>query len=280
MRFFSLVIASALGLLAGTANACPTYSQQGATYSYQGAQLAGAQSLSVIAGGSDNLSNCPMPGIGFVATAPDFTFYLSGMGAYALDLSVVSQCDATLLVNTADAHWLFDDDSNGNLDPRLQITGSQQLEGRVDVWVGSYDGRQCQATLTLRTTQLGGTAPQTGGKPDGSAPQPQPAPPPTAPQPPATQPAAPQQPAAASFVGQWSTNQGTLVLSQSGGRLSGSYGSGGTMIGTQSGNRLVGTYVWNGNQGQFELTLSPDGNSFSGTWARPGANGTWTGSRR
>ena len=150
----------------------------------------------------------------------------------------------------------------------------------MDVRVGSYDGRQCQATLTLRTTQLSGTAPQTGGKPDGTAPQPQPAPQPTAPQPPAIQPATPQQPAAASFVGQWSTNQGTLGLSQSGGQLSGSYGSGGTMIGTQSGNRLVGTYAWSGNQGRFELTLPPDGNSFSGTWMRPGATGARTGSRR
>src|SRR6056297_323673 len=160
MRLFSVAIASVLSFSAVAAEACPTYAQQGASYSYQGAALTAGQSLSVLTGGPNNLSTCPQPGLGYVAPAPDLTFYLSGMDAYALDLSVVSQCDATLLVNTADANWLFDDDSNGNLDPRMQITGTRPLDGRVDVWVGSYDGQQCQATLTMRTAPLGGTPTQ------------------------------------------------------------------------------------------------------------------------
>ena len=128
MRIFLAGLAMAAGM-ASAAAACPTYSLSGATYSLTGDQLYAPQSLQVIAGGENNLANCPAPGVGYVATAPDFTFYLSGMDPYYLVLDVSAECDTTLLVNTADAQWHFDDDSNGNLAPRLELRGTTALNG-------------------------------------------------------------------------------------------------------------------------------------------------------
>jgi len=168
--------AAAFGLIAMTtaAAACPTFSQTGASYTYTGDQLYTPQSFGVVAGGQNNIRNCGLPGVnrtGWVTSAPDFTFYLSGMDPYYLVADVVSQCDAVLLVNTANATWMFDDDSNGNLDPRLEIYGSQNLNGRVDVWVGTYNNTYCDATLNMETWYAQAPAPQ----PQPPAPAPQPA---------------------------------------------------------------------------------------------------------
>jgi hypothetical protein len=173
-RVFLASFIAGLALATG-ANACPTYSLTGTTYSLTGDQLYSPDSFNVVAGGQDDLRTCPQPGVGYVTTAPDFTFYLSGMDRYDLLLDVVSACDATLLVNTADAQWHFDDDSNGNLDPRLDLRGASALNGRVDVWVGSYNGQYCDATLTLETflSSGGGGGGSTGvGCPDPSRPGP------------------------------------------------------------------------------------------------------------
>ncbi len=167
-----------VGLLAmsGAAFACPTYSQQGASYTYSGDQLYSPQSFGVVAGGQNNIRNCGIPGVnrtGWVTSAPDFTFYLSGMDQYYLVADVDAECDSVLLVNTANATWLFDDDSNGNLDPRLEIQGAQNLNGRVDVWVGTYGNQYCNATLNMETWFAQAPAPQPQPQP---VPQPQPQP--------------------------------------------------------------------------------------------------------
>jgi len=84
------------------ASACPDYSAYGAEYSYTGDQLYQPRSFSVIAGGSNNLRNCPVREDGYVTTPPDFTFSLRDMGNYRLEIEVESDCDAILLVNSAD----------------------------------------------------------------------------------------------------------------------------------------------------------------------------------
>ena len=55
-----------------------------------------------------------------------------------------------MLVHAANGSWLFDDDGNGNLDPRLEIRGSQLLNGRLNVWLGTYDNTACSATLQVQ----------------------------------------------------------------------------------------------------------------------------------
>ncbi|WP_071673493.1 hypothetical protein [Nioella nitratireducens] len=137
---------------ATSAFACPDYSQTGETYNATGDQLYSGFDLSVTAGGSNSIANCNIPGVsgaGYVVTVPDFSFYLSGMGGYDLEVTAEGSCDTVLLVNTPTGAWLHDDDSAGNLQPTLRI--NQISDGRLDVWVGSYDGSACPANLHLET---------------------------------------------------------------------------------------------------------------------------------
>jgi hypothetical protein len=56
-----------------------------------------------------------------------------------------------MLVRTPDGQWHYDDDFNGNLNPRINLTNTVALNGRVDVWVGTYGGTTCPATIELET---------------------------------------------------------------------------------------------------------------------------------
>lgn len=138
-----------------TVQACPDYSLWGnEAYNASGSQLRQRKDFSVVAGGQNYIWNCNInpgtdQGAGFFTTAPDFSFDLSGMGGLRLVISVVSQCDAALLINTGNLNWFYDDDDNGNLDPRIVLT--RPSNGIIDIWVGTYDGEYCDAVLSLET---------------------------------------------------------------------------------------------------------------------------------
>jgi hypothetical protein len=141
----------ALSGFSGAAQACPDYTLNGTALRYTGDQLFTPQRIKVQAGGQVSLDNCPdMPGTGFVARRPDFTItYRNGRGK-RLELRVDSECDAVLLVNRPDGSWLFDDDSNGNADPKISMAAAR--DGVYDVWIGRLGSQQlCNATLTLET---------------------------------------------------------------------------------------------------------------------------------
>jgi hypothetical protein len=149
MKLLALSTFAALGF-GGAAMACPDYTAWGASsYTYTGDGLWNARSFGVTAGGDYSIAHCGFGDSGFVTSAPDFTFDLRGMAGYALDIRVVSACDAVLLVNSADTRWFYDDDSNGNLDPRIYLTNT--VDGYLDVWVGTLGGDYCDATVTLET---------------------------------------------------------------------------------------------------------------------------------
>lgn len=109
----------------------------------------------VDAGGDNYIWDCPNVrpgtdrGAGYFTTRPDFTFRLSGMRGLQLVVSVISNCDSALLVNTASANWYYDDDDNGNGDPRIVLT--RPADGYLDIWVGTYDGSVCAAQLQMET---------------------------------------------------------------------------------------------------------------------------------
>ncbi|WP_341861797.1 hypothetical protein [Gymnodinialimonas sp. 57CJ19] len=135
-----------------TANACPTFEQMGQTYSMTGDQLYSPHSLTLQAGGSTDISGCNVGGVGFANAVPHLSIGLSGMETYGrLEVEVDAQCDTTLLVNTPTAQWVFDDDSGGNLQPLLNLPSSAALNGRLDIWVGTYNGAACAATIELET---------------------------------------------------------------------------------------------------------------------------------
>lgn len=151
--FFAAI--AMLGLSTG-AIACPDYNLAPAeAYRASGTQLYSPQTFSVIAGGENYIWNCRNvrpgtdTGAGYFPSSPDFSFELSKMSRYQLVISLVSECDAALLINTASANWYYDDDDNGNLDPRIVLT--RPIDGRIDIWVGTYDGEYCNARLQLET---------------------------------------------------------------------------------------------------------------------------------
>lgn len=141
---------------AGVAAACPDYSLWGnESYRATGNQLRQRQDFQVVAGGQNYIWNCrginpgTDRGAGYFTTQPDFTFDISGLQGMQLVLAVTSRCDAALLINTANVNWFYDDDDNGNLDPKIVLT--RPADGIIDVWVGTYDGAYCDAILSLQT---------------------------------------------------------------------------------------------------------------------------------
>lgn len=132
--------------------ACPDYTQNGAQHTLSADVLYQGRNFTVRAGGPFNLANCSsVPGTGYVAIKPDFTLTVS-KNAYtgrALEFKVTSNCDAVMLVNTPSAAWLFDDDSAGNLDPKIRIDSAK--DGIYDVWVGTVENKLCDATLRVET---------------------------------------------------------------------------------------------------------------------------------
>ncbi|KAA9009257.1 hypothetical protein [Histidinibacterium aquaticum] len=161
MKSILFALAAAFGVSAGAAAACPDYSNAGVSqYQASGPQLRSPAFFNVVAGGQNNLGNCSHIytrlgsdqleyGQSYFTTQPDFSFYLSQMGGHRLVISVVSECDAALLINTGTANWYFDDDDNGNLDPRISLT--RPSNGRIDIWVGTFDGEYCDAQLRMET---------------------------------------------------------------------------------------------------------------------------------
>ncbi|MBC8247065.1 MAG: hypothetical protein H8E81_05720 [Deltaproteobacteria bacterium] len=86
---------------------------------------------------------------------------------------------------------------------------------------------------------------------------------------------------AASWTGTWETKwQGggaKMHLVQSGNRVTGTYEyKNGRIDGTIDGNRLNGTWVQDGDRGTIRFEISPDGQSFKGTY---NGNNWWNGKR-
>lgn len=146
--------AAVLVMASAAAEACPDYSLSGETYEVTGDYLYQARSVRVQAGGQYSITACGIRprsdrGRGYVTRAPDFTVHLSRMNRYRLAISVVSECDSVLLINTGAANWYYDDDDNGNLDAKIVLT--RPSNGWMDIWVGTHDGAVCDAVLTMET---------------------------------------------------------------------------------------------------------------------------------
>lgn len=152
IRFLlSILFAS---LFAAAANACPDVNLYGDTYELHASDLYDPQSVALVAGGDRQIGDCNLKfgsdrGTGYVTEEPDYSLKLSGMENYKLKISVVSECDAILLINTGAVNWYYDDDDNGNYDP--MITLSRPSNGWMDIWVGTHNGVLCDAVLTLET---------------------------------------------------------------------------------------------------------------------------------
>ena len=135
---------------------CPTWTVAGPEVAYTGTDIYSPQTLTTTAGGTTALSGCtdlPAGTIGFANAVPNYSLLLSEMAQFRrLELEVVAaDCDTTLLVNTHDTAWHFDNDGNGDTFPILNLTGPRAIEGRIDVWIGTVDGSSCTASLEVET---------------------------------------------------------------------------------------------------------------------------------
>jgi hypothetical protein len=133
---------------------CPNPVLQGRPVTTTGDALYNPQLYEVIAGGTQDVATCNLPlfAAGYVSAEPSLSFFLSGMQDYArLEIQGEAACDTVLLVRTPDGMWHFDDDTNGGMNPMLNLDRTSMLNGRVDVWVGSYSAGTCPATIEMET---------------------------------------------------------------------------------------------------------------------------------
>ncbi len=91
------------------------------------------------------------------------------------------------------------------------------------------------------------------------------------------------------WEGEWDSNWGHMVLTQSGNVVTGTYThDSGRINAVVSGNKLIGTwseapsYAPDRDAGDIEFIMSADGKTFSGSWGYGSslAGGSWTGSKR
>lgn len=152
MKCLSYALLILIGATSATF-ACPDQEQSGEREEFTGEELYTVVSFHVDAGGETDLAECDNVSIagaeGYVVDSPDYTFSLSEMDPYRLVVSVESDCDSVLLVNSPDDEWFYDDDGSGDTNPRIEL--QTVSEGFLDVWVGTLEGGYCEATLSLET---------------------------------------------------------------------------------------------------------------------------------
>ncbi|MGP1358702.1 hypothetical protein [Roseicyclus sp.] len=106
-----------------------------------------------VGGASTHLSACPgINGTGYFHANPTYTLDLSDMEDFwRLEVRLNSSCDTTLLVQDAAGNFHFDDDSGPGNNGRVRLFNMANLEGRVNIWVGTYWNQTCDDT-ELRIT--------------------------------------------------------------------------------------------------------------------------------
>jgi hypothetical protein len=102
-------------------------------------------------GGSINASSLGSGCGGNIANAPDFELTYTA-GSLDLYISVISDSDTTLVINTPSGNWICDDDSGGDLDPSVRM--EKPSSGVYDIWVGTY-GSSTVNDATLYISELG-----------------------------------------------------------------------------------------------------------------------------
>lgn len=145
----------ALVAVSSAAAACPAINLEGYEIRARASDLYRPAEFQTVAGGDRSIDNCGIrnrtDGIptGYATTQPDFKLYFVQDGRYQLEFRVVSRCDSMLLINTGGANWYWDDDDNGDLDPKIRLT--RPSEGWYDIWIGTIGPDNCDAVLIIES---------------------------------------------------------------------------------------------------------------------------------
>lgn len=149
------LMALVAGLWSGAALACPDRTVAGPLYLATGPQLNSARHFAVQAQGAAEFSRCPgiqlqtSGGPGYFDRVPNATFRFEDVSAHQVMISVIAHCDAMILVEAASGQFYYDDNDNGGTNPRIIFANPRR--GWYDIWVGSRDGRPCDAILSVES---------------------------------------------------------------------------------------------------------------------------------
>lgn len=105
------------------------------------------RTIEMTAGGPIQASNVSSQCSGYISRVPDVELTYRDNGNYPLVFSFVSRADTVLVINAPDGNWYCDDDSNGDLDPRVTFNSPQA--GIYDIFVGTYNGELSSGTLSI-----------------------------------------------------------------------------------------------------------------------------------
>lgn len=105
------------------------------------------RTIDMVAGGNIQAGNIASQCAGYIARVPDVELTYRDNGNYPLVFTFNSSADTTLVINGPDGNWYCDDDSDGNLNPR--VTFSSPQGGIYDIFVGTFDGEMANGTLSI-----------------------------------------------------------------------------------------------------------------------------------
>lgn len=143
-----------LVFLAGPAWACPDYNAVGYSIDVSGIGLGKPLQYTIIAGGDGYLSHCNITladerGDGYFPATPHLSLTLRDMAYQRVSITAEAvDCDTSLLVNAPDTQWFFNDDAGYSFNPQIKFV--QVFDGKMDIWVGTFDGHRCEALLTIQ----------------------------------------------------------------------------------------------------------------------------------
>lgn len=135
MHHILLTATAAAGLIAVSAQAqnvslSPTYG----TVSLNSGFTPDPYVVSLEAGGSIAASNIGCTG--YIANAPDLRLNYRAGDSLPLIVSVDSEADTTLVINTPNGGWACNDDGGDGSNPSIRFNAPQS--GQYDIWVGTY----------------------------------------------------------------------------------------------------------------------------------------------
>lgn len=90
--------------------------------------------VSLDAGGSISASSIGCTG--YIANAPDLRLNYRAGDSLPLIISVTSEADTTLVINTPNGGWACNDDGGNGSNPSIRFNAPQT--GQYDIWVGTY----------------------------------------------------------------------------------------------------------------------------------------------
>lgn len=135
MRYSLITAVATVGLIAVSAQAqnvslSPTYG----TVSLSSGFSPDPYVVSLDAGGSISASNIGCTG--YIANAPDLRLNYRAGDSLPLIISVASEADTTLVINTPNGGWACNDDGGNGSNPSIRFNAPQT--GQYDIWVGTY----------------------------------------------------------------------------------------------------------------------------------------------